>query len=97
LKRLLLKAHQDYTEDEIDEEERISHTEEESLTFDERRNIIDEFYRKNIDVLSKSKVTMFSIEAENERQRKHAIEHNHKIIEIKWRFFRYTNDKLKSN
>jgi hypothetical protein len=65
------------------------------LTFKEKREIINEFYEKNFDVLKGSKCRVAWIERENEKRRQLSEERRFEFVEYKWKLFRCTNGKVK--
>jgi hypothetical protein len=76
------------------EEEAEEKCETSSLPFEERRKIIEEFYKENLVELRRSKEKMLSIEKENmlyERRLERGIDAKLKC----WKFLRCANGKLK--
>jgi hypothetical protein len=94
LKRILVKSSQNGA-DEMYREEVITQFEERKLTFEGKRNIIDKFYQRNLDILYRSMLTMLYIEMENESQERWTIKHGCEICKTKWKVFRCTNGKLR--
>jgi hypothetical protein len=67
------------------------------VTFEDKRRVIDNFYRENLEILADSRRVILDIERENEKIYR-AIEsgYNNKYMHIRgWKFFRCTNGKLR--